>query len=145
MIETTPDRRDMDALLDQLLAFAREMLRKQGRVAPFAAVTKADGRMALVAGTGAAQASPDEVMGMVVAGLRDQARAGDIRACGVAYEVQVPTDLGETTDAIAVSLEDMLGDSAMVYMPFTRGGRFSGWKFDEITVSTGQPRVFVAA
>lgn len=145
MIETTAERRDMDALLDQLLAFARDMLRKQGTVAPFAAVTKADGRMALVAGSGAAQASPDEVMGMVVQGLRDQARTGDIRACGVCYAVQMPTDLGQFTEAIAVSLEDVLGGSAMVYMPFTRGGRFGGWKFDEITVSSGEPRVFVAA
>ena len=144
MIDPTTDRRDMDALLDQLLAFARDMLRKQGTVHPFGAVTKMDGRMKLVASSGAGQASPDELMGVVVSGLREQALAGEIRACGIAYEVQVPTDLGETTEAIAVSLEDVMGESALVYMPFTRG-RFNSVKFDEITVSAGHPRVFVAA
>ncbi len=143
MIEATTDRRDMDALLDQLLAFAREMLRKQGSVAPFGAVTKTDGRMKLLASSGAAQSSADELMGLVVRGLREQAIAGEIRACGVAYEAQVPADDGRMTEAIAVSLEDVMGDSALVYMPFTRGGRFGGWKFDEITVASGQPQVFV--
>ncbi len=144
MIDTTIDGRDMDLLLDQLLAFAREMLRKQGSVAPFGAVTKSDGRMRLVASGGAAAASPEEVRELVVAGIREQAQAGEIRACGVCYEVEVPTDLGAMSAAIAVSLEDAMGGSAMVYMPFTRN-RFSGIRFDEITVSDGQPRVFVAA
>jgi hypothetical protein len=133
----------MDALLDQLLAFAREMLRRQGSVFPFGAVTKADGRMKLVAGSGgAADASNDELMGLVVSGMREQALAGEIRAAGVCYEVHVPTDDGETTDAIAVSLESALGDNALVYMPYTRS-RLKGVKFDEITVSPGEPRVFL--
>ena len=142
MIDTTTDGRDMDLLLDQLLAFAREMLRKQGAVAPFGAVTKNDGKMKLVATSGTSSASPEEVMGLVVAGIREQASAGEIRACGVCYAVEVPTDLGEISEAIAVSLEDVMGGSAMVHMPFTRS-RFSGVKFDEITVSAGQPQVFV--
>ena len=70
--------------------------------------------------------------------------AGEIRACGVAYEAHVPADDGTITDAIAVSLEDVMGDSALVYMPYTRG-RFKSVKFDEITVAAGQPRVFVPA
>ena len=71
--------------------------------------------------------------------------AGEIRAAGVCYEVHVPTDDGTITDAIAVSLEDMLGGNALVFMPYTRGGRLTGVKFDEITVSPGEPRVFVPA
>ena len=146
MIEPTAERRDMDALLDQLLAFAREMLRKQGAVYPFGAVTRSDGRMRLVASSGGAtDASTDELMGLVVAGMREQAMAGEIRAAGVCYEVHVPTDDGSTTDAIAVSLEDMLGGNALVFMPYTRGGRLTGVKFAEITVSPGEPRVFVPA
>ena len=145
MIEPIAERRDMDALLDQLLAFAREMLRKQGSVFPFGAVTKTNGRMTLVAGSGGgAEASTAELMGLVVSGLREQALAGEIRAAGVCYEVQVPRDDGATTDAIAVSLEDNLGDNALVFMPYTRS-RLTGVRFEEITVSAGEPRVFVPA
>ncbi len=145
MIDATSERHDMDALLDQLLAFAREMLRRQGSVFPFGAVTKADGRMALVAGSGGRDgASDDELMGLVVSGLQQQARAGEIRAAGVCYEVHVPTDDGGTTDAIAVSLESVIGESALVFMPYTRG-RLKSVKFDDIQVGPGEPRIFVPA
>ena len=146
MIEPTAERRDMDALLDQLLAFARDMLRKQGAVYPFGAVTRSDGRMRLVAGSGGAtDASTEELMDLIVTGMRRQALAGEIRAAGICYEVHVPTDDGSTTDAIAVSLEDVIGGNALVFMPYTRGGRLTGVKFDEISVSPGEPRVFVRA
>ena len=144
MIEPTAERRDMDALLDQLLAFARDMLRKQGAVYPFGAVTRSDGRMRLVASSGGATDSNDELMTMVVDGMRQQALTGEIRAAGVCYEVHVPTDDGSLADAIAVSLEDDTGENALVFMPYTRG-RHSGVKFDEITVSPGEPRIFVRA
>jgi hypothetical protein len=143
VIEAPVERRDMDALLDHLLAFARDMLRKHGSVYPFGAVTKMDGRMVLVAGSGGNQESTEELMRLVVTGLRERAVAGEIRAAGVCYEVHVPTDDGATTDAIAVALEDILGDTALVFMPYTKGGLFKGIRFAEITVSPGEARVFV--
>jgi len=144
VIEPIAERRDMDALLDQLLAFAREMLRKQGAVYPFGAVTRSDGRMRLVASSGGAVDSNDELMTMVVSGMRQQALAGEIRAAGVCYSVHVPADDGTIADAIAVALEDDTGENALVFMPYTRG-RLTGVKFDEITVSPGEPRVFARA
>jgi hypothetical protein len=145
MIEPTAEKRDMDALLDQLLAFARQMLRRQGSVFPFGAVTKADGRMSLVAGSGGRDgASNDELMGLVVSGMREHAAAGEIRAAGLCYEVHVPTDDGSVTDAIAVSLESVIGETALVFMPFTRS-RLSGVRFDEITVMPGEARIFAPA
>jgi hypothetical protein len=143
VIEPTAEHRDMDTLLDHLLAFAREMLKRQGAVYPFGAVTKTDGRMTLVAGSGgSAEGSTEDLMGLVVAGMREQAVAGEIRAAGVCYEVHVPTDDGSTTDAIAVALEDNLGEHALVFMPYTKT-RLKGVRFAEITVSPGEPRVFL--
>ena len=69
------------------------------------------------------------------------AASASIGAAGVCYEVHVAADDGSIADAIAVALEDDMGDNALVYMAYTRG-RLTGFKFDEITVAAGEPRAF---
>ena len=61
MIDRPAERRDLDALLDQLLPLAKDMLRKRVDLFPFGAVIKADGKMKLLAGSaGSRSGDPNE-------------------------------------------------------------------------------------
>jgi hypothetical protein len=147
VIDNPAERRDLDALLDQLLPFAQEMLRKKGDLFPFGAVMKADGKMKLLAGSaGSWSGDPEqakELMGIVVDAMRAQAVTGEVRAVGLCFPTVVATDMGEDTEAVGVSLEHVAGDEAHVFLPFTRG-RFKSVKFGELMFGTGERRVFTA-
>lgn len=137
-----PERDDLDALLNPLLPFAQDMLRKHGEFFPFGAVTKAGGEVELVAGyTGSEQPPSQELIDLMVGAMRSRAASGEINAAGICYDVRVWTEDGKTTDAIAVSLEHRAGDSVAVLMPYSKG-RFTGLRFGDLTAGPGERRIF---
>jgi hypothetical protein len=81
------------------------------------------------------------MMDLLLAGMRTQAAAGQIRAAGLCYDVRIRDRDGNATDAIAVSLEHMAGDTVRVLMPYSKA-RFRGFKFGDIAAERGERRVF---
>lgn len=136
-----PEREELDALLDVVLPFAQDMLRKRGEFHPFGATMAASGQVNLAAAA-AESANSQSLIDMLVAGMRQQAASGAIRASGICYDARLTDSrTGTVSDAIAVSLEHVAGDTVLVHMPYSKG-RLSGWKFGDLTAGPGERRIF---
>ena len=140
MSERPPERDELDALLDPLLRFAQDMLRKQGEFFPFGGTITAEGQISLTAAdTGDERPASQEVIELVASGMRTQAIAGQIRAAAVCYDSRFTPEGGQKTDAIAVSLEHRDGDTVLVMQPYSKG-RFTGFRFGQLVASAPDPR-----
>ena len=136
-------RDDMEILLDPLVRFAQDALRKYGEFYPFGYSMTVDGQVQLEAAATESDRPPsDELIELLVAGLRGQAAAGRIRAAGICWDSRITdAETGAKKDAIAVSLEHEAGDTVLLFMPYAKG-RFSGWRFDDMIRQESEPRIF---
>ena len=142
MTTRPPERDDLDALLNPILAFAQDMLRKRGEFFPFGAAMKAEDEVELVAGYTESERPPSqEVIDLLVGALRGRAAARLIKAAGICYDVRIRTEDGKTTDAISVALEHQAGDAVTVRMPYSKG-RFTGLRFGDLSAGPGERRIF---
>lgn len=143
MSQRPPERDELDALLDALLEFAQEMLRKQAEFFPFGGTITTEGQVGLTAAdTGDGRPGSQEVIELLASGMRAQATAGQIRASAICYDSRFTLEGGEKTDAIAVSLEHRDGDAALVMQPYSKG-RFTGLMFGQlVAMAPDQRRVF---
>jgi hypothetical protein len=142
MAARPPARDDLDLLLDPLLRFAQDQLRKHGEFLPFRNVMRTDGEVRLVAGyTGSERPPSQDVIDTMVAGMRSRAAALEIRAAGICYDVRIRAEDGKPTDAVAVSLEHRAGDTVQLFMPYSKG-RFTGLRFGELKAGPGERRIF---
>ncbi|MEA2538457.1 MAG: hypothetical protein QOF11_2691 [Chloroflexota bacterium] len=122
MSQRPPERDELDALLDPLLKFAQEMLRKKGEFFPFGGTINNEGQVGLSAAeTGDGRPASQEVIELLVSGMQAQATAGQIRAAAICYDSRFTPEGGKKTDAIAVSLEHRDGDAALVMQPYSKG------------------------
>jgi hypothetical protein len=137
---------DLEELLNALIPFAQEMLAKHGEFYPFGAAIDANGQVvAQAAEPGEENPDSQEVIKMLVAGMRDQAKRGEIRAAGICYDARVvPPGKTEKTDAIACRLEHESGEALVTFVPYRKGflGRY---KYDELFASEGDQAIFVGA
>lgn len=144
MTDRPPERDDLDALLDPLLGLAQKHLTDHGEFYPFGSVMTTTGQIRLVAGYSGAEHPPSqEVIDLLIDGMKQQAAAGEIRAIGVCFDSRIEGADGKPTDAISVSLEHRAGDTVRVYLPYSKG-RFSGLRFGDLAASGGKHLVFLA-
>lgn len=139
-------RDDLEVLLDPLLRFAQDALRKYGEFYSFGNSMTLEGQVQLeAAATDSDMPRSDELIELLVAGLQGQAAAGTIRAAGICWDSRITDpESGTKKDAIAVSLEHETGETVLLFMPYAKG-RFSGWRFDELIRQEGEPRIFATA
>ena len=133
---------DFDALLNPLLGFAQQMLAKHGEFFPFGATVAANGRITLAAADsgGDEQPEPAALIEVLVAGFREQAVSGAIRAAGVCLDVRVvPPDETEASDAVCVQLEHAGGECLDLYLPYSTVG---GLEFGETFRVPRAARIF---
>ncbi len=103
---------------------------------------RTDGEVELVAGYSGTERPPSQdLIDLMIDGLRSRAIQGEIRAAGICYDVRIRDSDGKPTDAIAVALEHRAGDSVSVLMPYSKG-RFSGWQFGDLISTPGGRRIF---
>lgn len=140
--QRAPD--DLDTFLEPLLGFAHDMLRRHGEFYPFGATMDLDGAIALIAAhTGDEHPGSQELIDLMVGGMRAQARDGVIRAAAICYDIRFQPDGGGVTDAIAVSLEHRDGKRAIVVEPYAKG-RLTGWRFQPLlALAPPEPRIFL--
>lgn len=143
MSQRPPGRDELDSLLDPLLKFAQEMLRKKGEFLPFGGTITNEGQVSLTAAdTGDERPASQDVIDLLASGMRTQATAGQIRAAAICYDSRFTPEDGEKADAITVSLEHRDGDSALVMQPYSKG-RFTGLKFGQlVAMAPDERRVF---
>jgi hypothetical protein len=135
-------REDIDNLLNLCLGFADEMLAKHGEFYPFGAKINAEGESDMVQGLmGEERPSEEQLISLTLAGLRNEAERGGIRASALCVNVTLSRPDGRT-DAIRVMLEDA-SEAMYAFLPYKIGfGRRV--KYGELEVSRAQPhQVFV--
>lgn len=137
-------RQDYDQLLNALLPFAQQMLAKRGEFHPFGAAMTVDGEIVMAASyDGTEHPSPDQTIGLLVAGFRSDASKGKIRAAGLCVNASLRAfDSKKRLDAIQVSLDHLAGEPLDLYLPYKR--RFLGkYSYGEIKANVGSLSIFL--
>jgi hypothetical protein len=116
---TTPAE-EMDALLDALVGFAKQMVDERRAFYPFAAEVTAEGTLQMVTADLDADRPPsDAVLESLEARLRAAATAGEVRATGVCADVRLVQAPGEPEgDAIRVDIEHAAADPVRVFLSY---------------------------
>lgn len=115
-------RPDMDSLLAFALSQAKLLIKKQGEFYPFGAAVTAAGEQVLWSAYDGTEHPPSQdLIALLVGGLREAAKAGSIRASAICLDVRVvPPNEHEKTDAVAVRIEHRSGVARAVYLPYRK-------------------------
>jgi hypothetical protein len=128
----------MDALLNEALPFARQMLAKHGEFFPYAVAMNRDGQIAMIAGyTGSERPPSTEVLDILYEGLCSKAE--EIRGAAVVADVRLK---GEGTDAIQVDFEHRDGIALKVALPYRKKRFGGGLETGEMRAIAGERRIW---
>ena len=110
--QPTPEaREDYNALLELLMPFAEQMLKKNGEFFPFGAAVSTEGEVrACATYDGNETPASEEVIAMLAQGFQGEAGDGKIRATGICYDGRIVQD-GKKVDAVIISLEHVSGSA----------------------------------
>jgi hypothetical protein len=138
---------DLDALLDQLFPFAQQMLDKNGEFYPFGAAVTGAGEIKLAAGDmGSEHPDSQSVIDTLLAGFKQQAAAGEVRAVGICLDVRVlPPGSSDKSDAICARLEHENGETVQVYMPYRKARLTKKVTYEQLFATAGERVVFQAS
>jgi hypothetical protein len=130
---------DIDGLLNALLPFAQQMLAKHGEYFPFGGTMSTDGEITMVgADLSEEQPTSQEVLGLLIAGLREEAAPGKLRAAAVCFNASItPPGQSREIDAIKVHLEHVDVEATDVFLPY-RKNLFGKYRFGELVATRGE-------
>ena len=111
---------ETQALLNEAIPFAEEMLAKYGELFPFARALGPSGDVISIVGYDGREHPPsDEVINLLERGLRRGAAAGEYVTTALVYDVRLtPKYTARPTDAIAAELEHVGGCAVTVFFPY---------------------------
>ena len=141
---TSEAQEDYSALLDALMPFAEQMLKKHGEFFPFgASISKAGEVSGQSTYDGNEMPPSEEVIASLAQGFQGEALEGKIRATGICYDGRIVQD-GKKVDAVIVSLEHVSGNASKTCVPYSKGmlGRV---RFGEMIVTLDEPKIFATA
>lgn len=121
MVGSPDGRVEAEALLSDLLPFAKRMLATHGEFFPFGGFMTADGS---IVHTGAIDPSTDKpasaaLVESLTREFRRRAKAGEIRATALVMDMRVtPPGSSAVSDAIQVSVEHRSSFCADVFFPY---------------------------
>ena len=141
--QPTPEaREDYNALLEFLMPFAEQMLKKNGEFFPFGAAVSTEGEVqACATYDGNESPASEEVIALLLQGFQGDAREGKIRATGICYDGRIVQD-GKKVDAVIISLEHASGGATKTCIPYTKS-MFGKYRFGELIAGVDDPKVFV--
>jgi hypothetical protein len=119
--EVTPEiKEDVEALLNELMPLANEMISQHGEFFPFGSVLDADGNVqSPQAWTGSEAPEARQQVDALMSTFRELAEAGNIRASALLFDcLTIPPGETERVDAVAVQLDHRDGYSAVVFFPY---------------------------
>ena len=116
-------KEECEELLNFLLSFAENQLKKRGEFYPFGAVTPDSGEISPTAFYDSDNKFPDsaEVIRILTEAHREMAEKGEIKASGICWDAKVHLENGNQTDAIMISLEHRERYSVVVGQPYRFG------------------------
>lgn len=129
--------------MNDLLPFAKQMLRDYGEFHPFGGTMKSDGEIVHVGATSGEDISaPSALVEILTEGFRSKAREKAIKAAAIVLNVRVlPPGRVEKCDAIEVRIDHHDGYSAHVFFPY-RSTDDLGMVFEVPFAARGNPFVF---
>jgi hypothetical protein len=117
----TTANRDVQALLDDLLPFAKQMLADYGEFHPYGGFMRPDGSIVHVGATDLATDTPrgEDLLRLLRDDVRRRAKRKEIRAIALISNMRVTHPGDQTaTDAIRVRVEQIDTYSAHVFLPY---------------------------
>jgi hypothetical protein len=140
--QPTPEaRQDYNALLELLMPFAEQMLKKNGEFFPFGATVSVEGEVAAAAAYDGNEMPPSEqVIALLTEGFQGEARSGKIRATGICYDGRIVQD-GKKVDAVIISLEHASGNATKTCVPYTKG-LFGKYRFGQLIAGQEDAKIF---
>ena len=136
-------KEECEELLNFLLSFAENQLKKRGEFYPFGAVMLESGEITATAFYDAENEFPDstEVIGILTETHREKAEKGEIKASGICWDAKISLENSDMTDAIVISMEHRESYSAVVGQPY-RLGFLKKLNLSNIFVLDGRHDVF---
>lgn len=141
MSECMDGKKRVEFLMNELLSFAKQMLREHGEFVPFGGYLKNSGEIVHVSVQPSDDSSQEKVSSLV-ASFRNLASEGDTQAFGIAIDVTLPNSDGTRGDAIEFLLEHKDGYRADVFFRYQVSG--GAVKITEITAQEGETHFFVS-
>lgn len=141
-------RSDIEQLANRCIPFALKQIEDSGELYPFAGMMMTDGQFkgAVAKPEDVERPTSEQVIGKLVAGLREEAAAKRVRAtCIVAGGRMAPREGEALMDAIQGRIEHVSGVAVEVYVPYTRDAKAKKVKPGEAIWGPGRPQVFTAA
>ena len=135
-------KEECEELLNALLPFAVNQLKKYSEFYPFGAVMQNNNEIILTA-FDADDSLPDlkEAINRLTKIHNDQAGKGEIKASGICWNATVSLENGKQTNAIIISLEHRENYSVLVGQPY-RIGLFRKLNLNAIFAQDGKHDIF---
>lgn len=135
-------QQETDALMREMIVFARQMLSGYGEFYPFGGIVDADGEIGHVGATSEENEYPKsaELLEVLNGYLTEMAAAGKCRATARALNVSVTLPDGTATDAIHLLLDHRDNFSVEVILPFSKTQ--DGLVFGEAVAQEGKYAIF---
>ncbi|SEG55694.1 hypothetical protein SAMN05421819_3515 [Bryocella elongata] len=142
-----PSEEPLNDLLNALLPHAQELLRKYGEFFPFGAAIDDSGDVRMVAaGTGDEHPASQEVIDILLNGMKAEAGAGSIAAAGICLDSTFNLEGSPMKDAVCCRLESHGGESLQVYLPYVAKKHFRSSKktfeFGELVAMGKVPEIW---
>lgn len=114
---------DIEMLFNAAFPMVHESLNVAGGFAPFGMALTNDGEVSHLVGDVDDDDLPaEEIVEMLVRGVRNEVQIGDFKAAGVCFDVRaIPPGETEHVEAICAQLEAAAGDAMEVFLPYRRG------------------------
>jgi hypothetical protein len=135
---------DFQSLVDSLLPFAQSLLSKHGDFHPFGAVMDTDGSIQWIAADTGEEFPPAQTLIDTMTRLiQEKAALNEIRAATIGFDaLTIPPGMEKKVDAIGLSLENQLGESISVFLPYEKQDH-GEIQYGEMFVTSKARRFFV--
>ena len=135
-------KEECEELLNALLPFAVNQLKKYGEFYPFGAVMYNNNEISFTAvDNGENHPDSTEMINRLTELHNEQAKKGEIKASGICWNATVFLENGKQSDTIVISLEHRENYSVLVGQPY-RIGLFKKLNLDAIFAQNGKHDVF---
>ena len=135
-------KEECEELLNVLLPFAVNQLKKYGEFYPFGAVMHNNNDISLTAvDTDDNYPKSTEMINRLTKIHNEQARKGEIKASGICWNATVSLENGKQSDAIIISLEHRENHSVLVGQPY-QIGLFRKLNLNAIFAQDGKHDIF---
>ena len=135
-------KEECEELLNALLPFAVNQLKKYGEFYPFGAVMYNNNKISFTAvDNGENYPDSTEMINRLTELHNEQAKKGEIKASGICWNATVSLENGKQSDTIVISLEHRENYSVLVGQPY-RIGLFKKLNLDAIFAQNGKHDVF---